>query len=182
MHPAARILSAYRNRIKGGASGAHTRLAKHIAKRMRQKASTSRPTNISLGEYENIPTFSEFLEADLIGIGRNIHWKPASTPIRACDIGYNFIGHKVTARDLGCLLGPRNLSLWFPLPHKNGAVNIQEYFTQVPTSVIRGFEKRFKKDYEIFGYESILDDKTGELKNFTDECSLERITTNTSHE
>ena len=136
----------------------------------------------NLSKYKNMPTFPEFIEGVVLKVVPDPHWTSESNFTRPCDVDYNFIGHRTTAKeDLDCLFGRSNLSLAFnnnnPTQYSR-PTNIHEYFTKVPTSFIRRFERMFRRDYEIFGYASILDAKTGKLKNFTDEYSLDRIRTN----
>ena len=175
-HPAARIVSAYIDKMESKPTQTYIDIAATIAKCVRQRGSGVGGKYKNLSKYKNMPTFPEFIEGVVLKVVLDTHWTSASNFTRPCDVGYNFIGHGTTAtEDVDCLLRRTNLSLGFPSKYHPQYPNLHEYFSQVPTSIIRDFESMFRRDYEIFGHASILDAKTGKLKNFTDEPSLDKI-------
>jgi len=160
-HPFERILSAFRDKLEDPTlRGAkfneyyYNKYGRRIVMHYRKEKIT--------GPTFKYPRFSEFLDFILDRDLRydDEHWAPFYKECTPCHIKYNFIGHFETLYwDIHLLANKTNLvSQW---DDKNDYFQSstykkisEEYYSTIDRDVIRKFYKRYKIDFEMFGFDA----------------------------
>lgn len=160
-HPFERILSAFRDKLEDPSlKGAkfneyyYNKYGRRIVMHYRKEKIT--------GPTFKYPRFSEFLNYILDRDLRydDEHWAPFYKECTPCHIKYNFIGHFETLYwDIHLLANKTNLiSQW---DDKNDYFQSstykkisQEYYSTIERDTIRKLYKRYKIDFEMFGFEA----------------------------
>jgi len=160
-HPFERILSAFRDKLEDPSlKGAkfneyyYNKYGRRIVMHYRREKIT--------GPTYKYPRFSEFIHYILDRDLRydDEHWGPYYKECTPCHIKYNFIGHFETLYwDIHLLANKTNLtSQWDDqndyFQSSTYKKISQEYFATIERDVIRRLYKRYKIDFEMFGYDA----------------------------
>jgi len=158
-HPFERILSAFRDKlenpsVRGGKFNEYyyNKYGRRIVMHYRKEKIT--------GPTFKYPRFSEFLNYLLDKDLRydDEHWAPFYKECTPCHVNYTFIGHFETLYwDMHLLAQKTNLvEKWDdPNDYFQSSTYLkvsQEYYAGIDRDVIRKLYKRYKIDFELFGY------------------------------
>jgi len=158
-HPFERLLSAFRDKledpnIKGRKFNEyyHNKYGRRIVMHYRKEKIT--------GPTFKYPRFSEFLNFIMDKDIRydDEHWAPFYKECSPCHINFTFVGHFETLYwDVHLLANKTGLtSLWDDptdfFQSSTSELVTNQYFSQVDRDVLRRLYKRYKLDFELFGY------------------------------
>jgi len=158
-HPFERILSAFRDKLEDPHVMGRQTNEFYYNKYGRRIVMHYRKEKVTGRSYK-YPRFSEFLDYLLDKDLRydDEHWAPFYKECTPCHINYTFIGHFETLYwDVHLLAHKTDLvELWDDptdyFQSKTFHEVSREYFGQVEKEVIRSLYKRYKIDFELFGY------------------------------
>jgi len=159
-HPFERLLSAFRDKLEDPSVQGHKFNEYYFNKHGRRIVMHYRKNhNAITGPTWKYPRFSEFLDYVL---GKDLryddeHWSPFFKECTPCHINFTFVGHFETLySDLHLLANKTGLAQW---DDKNDYFQSathrkvsEEYFATVEKEAIRKLYKRYKLDFELFGY------------------------------
>jgi len=159
-HPFERLLSAFRDKLEDPSVQGHKFNEYYYNKHGRRIVMHYRKNHNSVtGPTWKYPRFSEFVDYVL---GKDLryddeHWSPYYKECTPCHINFTFVGHFETLYwDLHLLANKTGLSQWDDTTdyfqsatHRKVS---EEYFATVEKEAIRKLYKRYKLDFEMFGY------------------------------
>jgi len=158
-HPFERILSAFRDKLEDPHLTGRRPNEYYYSKYGRRIVMHYRKEKIT-GPSFKYPRFSEFLDYLLDKDLRqdDEHWAPFYKECTPCHINYTFVGHFETLYwDVHLLAHETDLvQLWDdPTDYFQSSTYLsvsRSYFSKVKKDVIRRLYKRYKIDFELFGY------------------------------
>jgi len=159
-HPFERLLSAFRDKLEDPSVQGHKFNEYYYNKHGRRVVMHYRKNHNSVtGPTWKYPRFSEFVDYVL---GKDLryddeHWSPYYKECTPCHINFTFVGHFETLySDLHLLANKTGLAQWDDktdyfqsATHRKVS---EEYFATVEKEAIRKLYKRYKLDFELFGY------------------------------
>jgi hypothetical protein len=159
-HPFERLLSAFRDKLEDPSVQGHKFNEYYYNKHGRRIVMHYRKNHNSVtGPTWKYPRFSEFVDYVL---GKDLryddeHWSPYYKECTPCHINFTFVGHFETLYwDLHLLANKTGLAQWDDKTDYFQSATYrkvsEEYFATVEKEAIRKLYKRYKLDFELFGY------------------------------
>jgi len=159
-HPFERLLSAFRDKLEDPSVQGHKFNEYYYNKHGRRVVMGYRKNHNSItGPTWKYPRFSEFVDYVL---GKDLryddeHWSPYFKECTPCHINFTFVGHFETLSwDLHLLANKTGLPQWDDkreiVQYATHQKVSEEYYATVEKEAIRKLYKRYKLDFEMFGY------------------------------
>ncbi|XP_072030649.1 carbohydrate sulfotransferase 11-like [Amphiura filiformis] len=180
-HPFSRLLSAFKNKLSPDSSFERAQywrntIGTQIMYKNRRLNPLNRTSLLDLKHYDL--RFEEFVRH--VGnpshpLPQNKHWKEISERCYPCDINYDVIGKFETLNeDARYILKLAKVhDVEFPKPDASSPTNssnlttLEAYYEQVPKQDMQNLIRRYRLDFELFGYSPHTQDSDPFYRNTT---------------
>ncbi|XP_042886693.1 carbohydrate sulfotransferase 11-like [Penaeus japonicus] len=156
-HPLERLVSAYRDKFKGGKGVQKETFSKYVGWVKKEKSENYNNSRISFYEFLKAVTLDKAKNGRT---GMNLHFRPSSTICSPCNLPYDYVFHTETfSQDMSYVAGKLRLEAVDPHLRMNDKSfrshypTYEKFYEAIPPPLLRKIYAIYEKDFALFDYD-----------------------------